>query len=205
MSSSTTNIACVRSVVCAAVQQRMAPRSHDHRRKAVSASRRPDDRPRALMVCTKSCRMSAMTQPMARGHARVAGHDGARQSDIVDHGACVQRAATAKGHEGKAFGVKSAFDADQADGAGHACVGDPSGSPRLRPRRSAGSERRRPHACRWLREAAVNVQACQLATNGVVRDRSGPAPHWRRSPSVVCCQGHKRQGPGWSQRFRGRC
>jgi hypothetical protein len=60
-----------------------------------------------------------------RGDAGEARHDRAREADLGDQRAGVQRAAAAEGHVGEARRVMAALDRDEADGAGHAAVRDP--------------------------------------------------------------------------------
>ena len=59
-----------------------------------------------------------------RGDAGKARHHRAFQADLLDHGGDVQRAAAAERHGRELGRVMAALDRDQADGAGHARIGD---------------------------------------------------------------------------------
>ena len=59
-----------------------------------------------------------------RGDAGKARHHRAFQADLLDHGGDMQRAAAAERHGGELGRVVAALDRDQADGAGHAGIGD---------------------------------------------------------------------------------
>jgi hypothetical protein len=58
------------------------------------------------------------------GHAGVARHDARGHAHLAHHGAHMQRAAAAEGHVGEAARVVPALDGHEADGTGHARIGN---------------------------------------------------------------------------------
>ena len=60
-----------------------------------------------------------------RGDPRIARHDGAGQADLLDQRPGMKRPAAAERHRREPVGIVPAFDRYEADGTGHARVGDP--------------------------------------------------------------------------------